>query len=367
MDREDLSAAELREIGKQLFLQSRSEPEKRSEGIEYLLSAHRKRDPEATYYVARMLLDGVLHCHGERPEDFALRLLCNVANRGCLPARRYLNRYCVSRYNRRFPLSNETGGPLTDFNGKVIKIKRTGLFTPVDVTLEYRGGENVLTFRLNLRFMNDDFPDQDWFREAVRSGFRDWAGEYRVFGGQKVVVRVEITEEDRFFDNVTVFAITDELSGLLRSVSVKLPGKGSSNLVSTLDQKRSFAHSGMKKWSVRSRKVICMFPPNGDFSDVAEIRAIAKHEFGHVLGLGDLYESASDSLEGVEEGKFAELDSFSLGKRFYNLVMCDHHGPISNNDVEMVILAFRDNKGQDFQVGRYKRQKNISEALGKGN
>ena len=106
---------------------------------------------------------------------------------------------------------------------------------------------------------------------------------------------------------------------------------------------------------------------NKNYLTGKEIRAIAKHEFGHILGLGDLYQSDSDSLEGVAEGQFAELDSYSLGKRFYNLVMCDHHGPVSNNDVEMVILAFRDNRGQEFQVGRYKRQKNISEALGKGN
>lgn len=45
--------------------------------------------------------------------------------------------------------------------------------------------------------------------------------------------------------------------------------------------------------------------------------------------------------------------------------MCDHHGPISNNDVEMVILAFRENKMQLYQPGKLKGK--LSSALGKGN
>lgn len=92
---------------------------------------------------------------------------------------------------------------------------------------------------------------------------------------------------------------------------------------------------------------------------------MAKHEFGHALGLGDLYASAVDSLSGVEKGTYAELDSYVINDKFYNLVMCDHHGPISNNDIEMVVLAFRENKMQLFQLGRLKGK--ISSALGKGN
>ena len=92
---------------------------------------------------------------------------------------------------------------------------------------------------------------------------------------------------------------------------------------------------------------------------------VTKHEFGHALGLGDLYASAVDSLSGVEKGTYAELDSYVINDKFYNLVMCDHHGPISNNDIEMVILAFRENKMQLFQPSRLKGK--ISSALGKGN
>ena len=92
---------------------------------------------------------------------------------------------------------------------------------------------------------------------------------------------------------------------------------------------------------------------------------VAKHEFGHALGIGDLYRCVDDSLFGVETGTYTELDSYAISNMNYNLVMCDHHGPISNNDIEMIILAFRENKFQLFQNGKIKGK--ISSALGKGN
>jgi hypothetical protein len=67
----------------------------------------------------------------------------------------------------------------------------------------------------------------------------------------------------------------------------------------------------------------------------------------------------------VKKGSYTELDSFAISDKFYNLVMCDHHGPISNNDVEMVVLAFRENKLQLYQPSKLKDK--ISSALGKGN
>ena len=92
---------------------------------------------------------------------------------------------------------------------------------------------------------------------------------------------------------------------------------------------------------------------------------MAKHEFGHTIGLGDLYQSSSDSLNGVEKGTYEELDKYAISNKYYNLVICDHHGPISNNDIEMVILAFRENKMQLYQPGKLKGK--LSSALGKGN
>jgi hypothetical protein len=132
-----------------------------------------------------------------------------------------------------------------------------------------------------------------------------------------------------------------------------------------ISQKRSFSGLGVKRWSVKSRKIIVIQSEDGRFRDYGEIMHVAKHEFGHVLGLGDLYCSPGDGLEGVPEGAYEETDKDHVFDRVYNLVMCDHHGPISNNDIEMVVLAFSENCMQNYQKSNLGQK--ISEALGKGN
>ena len=103
---------------------------------------------------------------------------------------------------------------------------------------------------------------------------------------------------------------------------------------------------------------------DGSFEDLDELCAVARHEFGHILGLGDLYVSEIDGYEGVEPGSYPELDCFQMFDKYYRAVMCDHHAPVSNNDIEMVVMAFSKNKFQAFQKGKHD---DVSEALGKGN
>jgi hypothetical protein len=140
--------------------------------------------------------------------------------------------------------------------------------------------------------------------------------------------------------------------------------KRGAHMKETLATRRSFATLGFK-WTTTSSKIIVIQSENENFDDYQEITHVAKHEFGHALGLGDLYYSPSDDLQGVEVGTFSELDSYAISNKVYNLVMCDHRGPISDNDIEMVVLAFSENEMQNYQPSR-KRTK-ISEALGAGN
>ena len=104
---------------------------------------------------------------------------------------------------------------------------------------------------------------------------------------------------------------------------------------------------------------------DGRFDNPNELRNTARHEFGHILGLGDLYASETDGLEGVAAGQYEELSCFHLYGRQYHLVMCDPEAPVSNNDIEMVLLAFSSNRFQRFQSDSSGRE--LSEALGKGN
>ncbi len=355
-----------REYGKSLI--GSQDREQRSEGIRCLVKAQSHGDPEAMYLVADMILKGILRPSSGDPEEFALNMLCKSANRGNVQARSLLNSYCINRYERTISdVKTGNGRPLVDYEGNLIKINRKGVMTPIDVTLEYVNGTNILTLSANVMFLFVDLlDDPDAFERAVLKGIMEWQGNYKVFGNQTVQVKIELTTEGRIWDNVVVCPLTDQLGErILGNVNTIGTKKQKERVNSFINSKRSFAVSGLGKWSSKTRKIIYIQSEDGNFNDLEEIKHVAKHEFGHALGLGDLYESECDNLKGVRRGTFYELDGFYLSDKFYNLVMCDHHGPVSNNDIEMVILAFWKNKIQLYQPGQFKGK--ISKALGRGN
>ena len=362
----NISAEEKRELGKLYFFHN---PEQKDYGLKLIFEAYTEGDWEATFLVSRFILDGILRVSKGDAEEVALDLMYRAACHGCVQARAYLNDCCEKRYREKIgkvTSQSSRSGALVDFEGKPIRIDRQGVFTPVDAVLEYENDQNVLTLSTNLLFANVyELENMKKIEQAVLDGILAWQGEYEVFGGQKLSVRVNVTRDEKLFDNLVVIPMTDELSESLLSASRVIgTKKRREELSETIGHKRSFAANGFK-WTVNSRKLIYLFSKSGRFDDYKEIMHVTKHEFGHALGLGDLYESKSDSLPGVEKGTYVELDGYAIDKRFYNLVMCDHHGPISNNDIEMVLLAFRENKIQLFQHGKIKGK--ISSALGKGN
>ncbi len=362
------SAEWYRERGKLLFFGYGDDAERRSEGLSCLIRAYLMSDPEASYHVAVLMLDGVLKPSVGNAEEEALRILRRYADSGYLPSRELLNRICLSRYERAFggETSEREPGPLTDFDGEPIRIDRKGLLTPIDAELEYSGGKNVLRLSADIRFIYaEDLPDVGLFERAVLDGMRKWQGEYTVFGGQKLSVEVRLTVGQNRFDHVIVVPLTSNVAAMTGKLMNAVGTEGKKEEIDDLMRnKRSFAISG-PAWSVRSRKIIYIQSEDGRFLDAAEISDVAKHEFGHALGLGDLYENPGDGLAGVGKGSYRELDSFLVSDKLYRLVMCDHHGPISNNDVEMILLAFRDNEMQLYQARKGKGK--VSSALGKGN
>ena len=352
--------------GKELI--NSANPMDRRNGVSLILRAHKLGNIDATCYVAKFILDGLLQVSGCDNEEHALYLLYYAEHKGSTTAKVMLYDYCTDRYNSTVEgTDNDYSGELLDFDGKKIKIKRTGLLTPIDAELKYEGGENKLILSANINFVYvDDMRNRESFEEAVISGIKEWEGDYRVFGNQRLKVVLNLSFDEKIFDNVYIIPVDYTLrEGMEKGVKLAAGKDRRDAYQSIVDYRRSFALTGISNWSSHSRKIIYLFAENFNERDYDRIKHTTKHEFGHALGLGDLYEEKNAKLEGVEKGTFAELDGYYITDKIYNLVMCDHNGPISNNDIEMVVLAFRDNEGQHYQK-RGKRGK-ISKALGKGN
>ncbi len=295
----------------------------------------------------------------------ALEWLAKIADDGHMAARVFLNNYyakATEMHNTQSTQYENYSGPLVDFGGEKITINRKGSLTPIDAELIYFNEKNTLKLSVNLFFIySDSINNREAFENSVIEGIKSWEGYYLVFGGQKINVELNITKcYSRPIDSVYVFPVTPSLKA-----SINKRHKGNNNASVFIKENRSFAISGLLKWTVYSRKLIYIVSNKENFTDYEEISASAKHEFGHILGLGDLYFSEKDGLFGVGVGSFPELDNYNNGYRHYDLVMCNNHGKISNNDIEMIILAFRDNKCQLYQ--KRKRKDKISNALGNGN
>ena len=361
---DELSSEQKREIGLYLWKTG-----KRSEAIKYLREASKEGDLDASTWIGIMLYNKVFNLKEGDPVEEGIKLLYGTALKGSLPARTYLNRLCVEQYNEIMDTEGKQErepGPLVDFDGNIIKINRKGLTTPVDAVLEYVDGINRLTFSLNLCFFDEELSNSEEFKKSVVSGIKEWEGEYTVFGGQKLQVCINVTTESRLLDSVYILPITKSVAEQLERMP-QVSKKQNHFKEMLVRQNRSVAGIGFRKWSTKSLKMICFASADGKFDNYNYTKCVAKHEFGHALGLGDLYRDTAIELEGVEKGQYKELDGYHIYNRHYNLVMSDSRGLISNNDIEMVVLAFSENRMQLYQKGKKMGNAIISKALGRGN
>lgn len=324
--------------------------------------------PEAMFLFGRIILsDRELGLYNiKRNEETAWKCIFDAAAFGSISAKHFMDQICKARYEEAFPRQEKAiPGPLKDFDGDVIRIRRRGLLTPVDAVLEYKNGENILSLHADLYFdglekMED--PDKEKsFRQAVISGFREWEGSYEVFGGQHVRITTAFTENQNTFDRVRIIAGDREMDEMITDAFKKVPWADPS----VYENSAAVTSLGIRKWTAFSRKVILFRHAAALAVNPERLKHLAKHEFGHVLGLGDLYQSAAHGLEGAGSSGFAELESYEIIPKKFNLVMDNAVGPISNNDIEMVILALSENRLQSYQPDRINQF--VSRALGRGN
>jgi len=360
---------ELEEMySKAMTLLDMKEQEAMGEAIQLLNEASLNKYPPAQYMIYRLLCMGYIKLEKEEidAEEHMTALLWESAKSGYFFSRMALAKLCEDRseeYQSKIP---EKEGELTDFDGKKIVINRQGLLTPVDAVLTYENGRNILTFTLDLCLIKEKGEEYKKIYNAVCKGIKEWEGEYRVFGGQQLDVRINIEDEDNVFDTVYILPLDATSSNYLAEniKMLKVNDELKQRAIKQYETHRSFANLGLK-WTVTSRKLIVIQTGEDGFNDVQKIQRIARHEFGHILGLGDIYEDKAYGLEGIPKGTYRELDGYYVTQKIYHLVMSDSYGPITNNDIEMIVLAFSENAMQRYQKEKLKGK--ISKALGRGN
>ncbi|MDR1629486.1 MAG: hypothetical protein LBS36_04650 [Oscillospiraceae bacterium] len=215
---------------------------------------------------------------------------------------------------------------LEDFSNKVIQINKTGWRYPVDVSLVWEGGKNVLYISVKLNFLyfnpTDAFKEfinrnvEDSRKQHAMQAFQHWENggdEYKnIFRGQSVKVVVSLSETNSAFDAVKVF--------------LDMPG----------DYSVGWGGVGLIDSKAYTEKVLFL-------SDANNPEGTSMHEFGHILGLGDAYKS--QYIPGLYWGDGVDYDTYPDAA---GTIMDRGHMPTSN-DVEMVINAFYTGKRQNFQ------------------
>jgi hypothetical protein len=254
---------------------------------------------------------------------------------------------------------------LIDFKGKPLRLHKTGIRYPVDAVLTEEDGENVLTLTARINFIDFLMLEQGGipaaYKDAVLAGFRDWSGSYLVFRDQPLSVVVNVNETESIVDTIFVYVLDQEASNGMRDQYGRMKLRQAEAFMANA---RSSATIGPKvlEWRSWFPKSIYLF--QNDLSDLERGRTVARHEFGHMLGIGDLYRDYSTGLRGVEGDKYPDLAPYFRGKATFDMVMCNN-GAVTNNDIEMVLLAFREGRMQNYQ--KKKKSDKLSAALGRGN
>ena len=254
-------AAACRESAK-LYLANFNKGRKNAEKCMALLKkACMGKDPEAMFLMGKLMIEKYCKTDNEDAIEMGMKMLYYASSYGSLQANVMLNEICGKKYEAAFPQTeNVESHPLTDFDGKPIKIHRTGFFTPIDAILEYVDGRNILTFKTNISFTNaEDSKDPEAFKAAVCSGIKAWEGDYVVFGGQKLTVKIDLTTDSKLFDTIDVYLMTAELMSAIKQIGQIITGLGNDTVENRIDfiakEQASFTALG-RKWTIHSQKSI---------------------------------------------------------------------------------------------------------------
>ena len=246
---------------------------------------------------------------------------------------------------------------LEDFHQKVINLDFKGAQYPVEVWLEWKNGKNILHIHVKVYFDGSEkdgiYADREKEysrKQLILQGFEKWTGSYHIFNSAeegKQDLQVICTAEEVNSDTITALRV------YLERIS---------------HENKSHTHT--EDWSQKhpAEKMGIDYYTNKKYLSPEEYTDTAKHEFGHVLGLRDAYTVKNKDDKYAYDDKYPDIkeDIQELGlpiiKSGTNMVM-NNLGPILNNDIEMMILAWQTGEKQYFHLDE--GGEHISEALGR--
>lgn len=268
-----------------------------------------------------------------------------------------LKEICEEEKRKLCPVTErDESEPLTDENGEEIAFDCSGKEYPVEAVLHRENGKTYLDLNAKIRFV---YPPAAKYRHfahifenAVRKGLKAWEGTYSVFDGHKVTFRVNLTEDPEADGKYVPISPADRND--YYNIESSLPDLSEDSFVRG-------AVFQQKQWSPSSDKNIVILNENQRYSFALSVEHVTKHEFGHVLGVGDVYNKRSGEIETVQPEIYRNLKPYFCGHNYFLTMDGSAAAPVSDLEAEMVLRAFLEKQYQSFitEPGREK----ISSAL----
>lgn len=255
-------------------------------------------------------------------------------------SRAALNKLCLSLGDN---AKNHKSCPIYDYNGNKISFKKKNI--PVEGCIYYENGRAILFLHLNVvqRHLSDMKLEKP--SRVIIQGIKQWQGSYTVFGGYDIEVRIKCTSSLKRHNSLIINILDDELTDSVTNILSKLGKKGKRS-AQILSARRQSAASFGRTWRLNSIKYINLYKK--DLLNIPHCKYIIRHEFGHILGLDDMYSEKSDGRNGVSPGN-PHLAPFHIRNNIYNMIMCSVDAPVNYKDIEMLLLAYQNNEIQRYQ------------------
>ena len=204
-----------------------------------------------------------------------------------------------------------------------------------------RGEKDGMSFRQN--------------KNRALAGFRSWSGKYLLRSGKTLCVRVILRETKKRRGALQVTFLD---YGTLKAAET-FAGRGKTGMkLRRALRTPGFTFAGLRaeKWRPWKGRWIGLRTDMEMFS----VEEISRHEFGHILGLGDMYRDPVMGLKGIS-GNVAELYADFADKGGRCRAVMDSNGPVTPLDAEMMLLAQMTGRFQQYQ--KQKGRGNVSAVL----